>query len=202
MAVDSQTDDRIDLSADFADHLASVGNLEIAPGTLAEYWSMFADQLEASELTIEPEDLYAEAPTRHEVRVNDRIRYSPCVLDALTAAVLEAQTPVTVRSVDPVTGTPVTITVGADAISVTPTDAVVTFGIASSIPALESSDESIFSWMLEAESPRLTTAFCQYINAFESVATYERWDAETDGKTIPLGPESAVALVRQDVDRL
>lgn len=201
MAPDSTTPDRIELPSDFADHLAAVGNLDSAPETLAEYWAQFADRLEATDHTIEPGDLYTAEPTRHEVHVNDRIQYSPCVLDALTAAVLEAQHPVSVRSVDPVTGTPVRFTVEAESIRVTPESAVVTFGIASAIPALEESDESIFSWMLRAETPSLTAAFCLYINAFESEATYEQWATETDGKTIPVQPAAAEALIRQYVER-
>lgn len=200
MAPDSKTDARIDLPSEFADHLAAVGNLETAPETVGECWSKFADQLEASDQTIEPEGLYVEKPTRHEVRVDDRIKYSPCVLDALTAAVLEAQHPVTVRSVDPVTATPVTFTVRNETMSVAPEDAVVTFGIAPTIPELESSDESVFSWMLRAGTPNVSTAFCQYINAFESRETYDRWQAATDGKTVPMQPAAAEALIRQYVD--
>jgi hypothetical protein len=73
---------------------------------MGDYWARFAEQLAASDETIEPEDLYTEDPTRHEVHVDGQIRYSPCILDALGAAVMEAQDPVTVRSVDPVTRTP------------------------------------------------------------------------------------------------
>lgn len=200
MAPDSRTDHRIDLPPDFAEHLTEVGNLESVPETMAQYWVQFADQLEESGHTIEPSDLYTDEPTRHEVRVDDRIQYSPCVLDAMTAAVLEPQTPVTVRSVDPVTGTPVTFTVGDKTMDVSPGTAVVTFGIAATIPDLESSDESIFEWMLRAESTSVTTAFCQYINAFESSDTYDRWAAETDGKTVPVQPAAAEALIRQYLD--
>lgn len=200
MASDSRTDHRIDLPADFAEHLARVGNLETAPETLTEYWAQFADQLEESGQTIEPSDLYTDEPTRHEVRVDGRIQFSPCVLDAMTAAVLEPQNSVTVRSVDPVTGAPVTFTVGDETSSVTPGTAVVTFGIAATIQELESNNEPIFDWMLQAESASVTTAFCQYINAFESSDTYDRWAAETDGKTVPVQPAAAEALIRQHLD--
>ena len=200
MGTDSRADDRIDLPPDFADHLAAVSNLETPPGTMAEYWSRFAEQLAASDQTIEPADLYTEDPTRHEVRVNGRIRYSPCVFDALGAAVLEAQDPVTVRSVDPVTKTPITFTVNDGAVDVTPEDAVITFGIASVIPELETSDESIFGWIFEEDTPSVTDAFCQYINAFESSDTYEQWAAETDGKTVPVRPGSVGTLIQQYLD--
>lgn len=200
MGTEPHTDDRIALPSDFADHIAAVSNLETPPETMEEYWSRFADQLEASDQTIEPEDLYTEPPTRHEVHVNDRIRYSPCVLDALAAAVMETQNPVTVRSVDPITRKPVRFIVDDAAVDVTPADAVITFGIASSIPELEASDESIFSWILQEDAPTVTDTFCQYINAFESTATYEQWAAETDGKTVPIQPASVGSLIRRYVD--
>lgn len=200
MAAETPNDDRIALPADFADHLAAVGNLDTTPETMADYWSQFADQLAASDHTIAPGDLYTDEPTRHEVHVDDRIEYSPCVLDALTAAVLEAQGSVKVRSVDPVTRTPIRFTVDEDSLAVTPDSAVVTFGIAPSIPALEGSDDSIFGWMLGAETADVRTAFCQYINAFESEETYEQWAETSDGETIPLQPAYAVALIRRYVD--
>lgn len=200
MGTEPQTDDRIDLPPDFADHLAAVSNLETSPETMGDYWARFAEQLAASDQTIEPADLYTEDPTRHEVRVNGQVRYSPCVLDALGAAVMETQDPVTVRSVDPVTRTPITFTVDDGAVDVTPEDAVITFGIAATIPELEDSDETIFSWMLRAETPTLTKTFCQYINAFESVDTYEQWAAGTDGKTLPFQPAAVETLTRRYVD--
>ena len=200
MGTDSNTDDRIKLPTAFAEHLAAVGNLETPPETLAEYWSTFADQAEASDHTIEAEDLYTEIPTRHEVHVNDRIRYSRCVLDGLVVAVMVVQNPVTVRSVDPVTRTPVTFTVRDDTVEVTPEDAVITFGIASTIPELESSEKSVFNWMIQADTGRVTDAFCQFINAFESSETYELWAAEIEGKTVLIRPKAAEALIRQYLD--
>lgn len=201
MGTNSTIDDRIDLPTDFAEHLAAVSNLDAPPETLAEYWSVFVDQMETSDHEITTADLYTADPTRHEVRVDGRIQYSPCVLDALSAAVMEAQDPVTVRSVDPVTGTPVTFTVEGDTLDVTPEDAVITFGIASSISGLESSDESIFEWTMEAETESVTDAFCRHINAFEDAETYEQWAATAEGETVPIRPESAGALIRRYVDR-
>ena len=199
MGTDSRADDRIDLPPDFADHLAAVSNLETPPETMEDYWALFAEQLAASDRTIEPEDLYTDDPTRHEARVNGQIQYSPCILDALGAAVMEDQEPVTVRSVDPVTRTPVTFTVNDETVDVTPEEAVITFGIAPTIPELEASDETIFSWMLQAETPSLTNTFCQYINAFESAHTYEQWAAETDGETVPFQPASVGMMIQRYV---
>lgn len=44
---------------------------------------------------------YNEAPTRHEMHVNDRVRYAYCVPGALQVAAMEDQATVTVRSLDP-----------------------------------------------------------------------------------------------------
>lgn len=200
MSPNANTDRRIDLPSAFANHLASVGNLDRTPETLAEYWSMFGEQLQSSGESIESGDMYVDEPKRHEVQLNDRIRYSPCVIDALTAAILEPQSPLTVRSVDPVTATPVEITVMRDSIHYTPDEAVLTFGIAPSIPDLESSDESIFEWMIQSDRPSVSSAFCQYINAFESDESYRQWEAETDGVTIPVQPASVEALIRGFID--
>lgn len=199
METEPHTDNRIDLPTDFATHLATVSNLETPPETLAEYWATFAEQLVASDQTIEPEDLYTEDPTRHEVRVDNRIRFSPCILDALGAAVMEVQNPVTVRSIDPVTRTPITFTVEDERVTVTPEDAVITFGIASTIPELESSDQSIFDWIFQEETASVSDVFCQYINAFESADTYEQWAATTDGKTVSIQPEAVGTLIRRYV---
>ena len=200
MGTEPDSDDSIVLPPDFADHLAAVSNLSTPPETIGDYWAKFAEQLAASDQTIEPEDLYTENPTRHEVRVDGQIRHSPCILDALGAAVMEDQNPVTVRSVDPVTKTPITFTVDDETVDVTPDEAVITFGIASTVPELEDTDEIIFSWMLQTETPSLTNAFCQYINAFESADSYEQWAADTDGKTVPFQPAAVGTLTRRYVD--
>lgn len=199
MGTDADADDRIDLPTDFAEHLAAAGNVETPPETLAECLSMFADQLAASDRTLDAEDLYTENATRHEVHANDRVRYSPCVLDALSAAVMEPQTPVTVRSVDPVTSVPVTFTVGSDTVEATPEDALVTFGMAPTVPALESGDESVFAWVLREDSEGVEDAFCRFINAFESADTFGRWAAETEAKAVPVRPEAMGSLIRRYV---
>lgn len=199
MASNSNTDHEIHLPSEFGSHLAAVGNLDRTPDTLADYWSMFGAELESSGDTIDAVDLYVDEPKRHEVQLEDGIRYSPCVIDALTAAILEAQSPVTVRSVDPVTHTPVELTVMEDSIRYRPDTALLTFGIAPSIPDLEQSDDSIFTWMLQSDRRSVSAAFCQYINAFEAAESYHQWEADTDGITIPAQPDAVEALIRRFV---
>lgn len=201
MATEPDADGRIELPSDFAEHLATVGNLESPPETLAECLSRFADRLEASGETIGADDLYATEPTRHEVHVDGRVRYSPCVLDALSAAVMEPTDPVTVRSVDPESGKPVTFSVVDGAVDVSPAAAVISFGIAATIPALQSSGEPVFSWVLQGDDDDVRAAFCRFTNAFESRASYDRWADGTEAVAVPVRPQAAVALIRQYVAR-
>lgn len=200
MASHTPESDRIDLPNEFSAHLAETGNLDRTPDTLNEYFSMFADRLETSEETIGIADMYSEEPTRHEVRLADRIQYSPCVFDALTAAHLEPRSPVTVRSIDPVTQTPVAFELEDDTIHASSETAVLSFGLAPSIPALESSELSLFEWLLQSDRTGINTAFCGYINAFESQQSYYRWETETDGITIAVQPASVARLIRQFLD--
>lgn len=49
MGTESQTDDRLDLLPDFADHLAAVSNRGKPPETMSDYWATFAEQFAASD---------------------------------------------------------------------------------------------------------------------------------------------------------
>ncbi len=198
MATESTPDDPIELPTAFADHLVTVGNLASAPRTVSELFAMFADELSASDGTIDAADMYTEQPTRHAVHLTDRVRYSPCVLDALTAAMLEPQDPLTVRSIDPITDRPVTFTVTGESVDVDPAGALIAFGIARTIPDL-GPDESVVAWILRDDAEGVEAAFCQHINAFESTETYEKWRAESDAETVPIRPAVIDSLIGQYV---
>jgi len=105
MDTDSEsTHNGTELPTDFAEHAATVGGLDVPPATLEEWWTELLDQFAELDRGVTLADLYSETATRHEVHVNDRVRYAHCALDALMAAVMEAHSTVTVRSVDPVSG--------------------------------------------------------------------------------------------------
>jgi len=197
MDTDSKpTDEGIQLPPDFAEHAATVSGLDAPPATLEEWWTKVLEQFSAGDHTVELADLYSEAPTRHEVHVNDRIRYSYCVLDALAAAVMEAQATVTVRSIDPVAGTPVIFTVGDASMEVSPEDALVCYGSSVNAADVEAVG-SLAAWSVQDDKSEVQAAVCQYTNAFESETTYEQWASETESVTAPIPPAKVVPLIQK-----
>lgn len=190
------TDGSIELPTDFAEHAGAVSGLDAPPTTLAEWWTAVFEQLSKNDRTVELTDLYSEAPTRHEVHVNDRIRYAYCVVDALAAAVMEEQATVTVRSIDPVSGTPVTFTVGDDSVVVSPDGALVCFGSSVDPEDVEAAG-SFADWVMQDDESTVEATICRHTNAFEGGATYERWAAETESVTAPLPPAGVVRLMQE-----
>lgn len=197
MDTDSRpTDEGIELPTDFAEHMATLTDIDTPPATMEELWTAVGNQYSENDLTVGLDDLYSEAPTRHEVHVDGRVRYTYCALDALMAAVIEEQTPVTVRSIDPVTATPVTITVSGDAVEVSPEEALICYG--SDIdPADVEAVGSLAAWSVQDDKDEIQTSVCQYTNAFENEATYEEWASQTESLTASLPPKKVVPLLRK-----
>lgn len=190
------TDGGTELPADFAEHAADVTDLDAPPATLEEWWSAVVEQYAAEDITVGLRHLYSESPTRHEVHVNDRVRYTYCVLDALQVAVFVEQDPVSVRSIDPVGSSPVTITVSNDNVEVSPEGALISFGSSLSVEDVEAVG-SLAAWSVQEDMTEIEASVCQYTNAFESKATYEAWASATDSISAPLSPAAVVPLLRQ-----
>lgn len=193
---------RIDLPAEFAEHVAIVTGLQAPPATWEEWWTAVTEQFAESDRVLELGDLYSEAPTRHEVHVNDGIEYAHCVADALMAAVMEGDSPVTVRSRDPVTATTVRIEIDDGGVAVSPEDAVICFGSQIDPGDIEAAG-SLADWSLQDDKSEVVMAVCRHTNAFESEASYEQWVSETESVSAPIPPERFVALARQmlgDID--
>lgn len=195
-----QTENSIALPNDFAEHVATLSDLETAPATLEEWWTAVFEQFAETGHTVTLADLYRDRPTRHEVHVDGRIRYAGCAADALMAAVLEDQGTVTVRSIDPVAATPVTITVRENATETSPEGALVCFGSSVDREDVEALG-SLADWVMQDDTSVVEAGICQHTNAFESRATYEQWAAatgtESDRVTAPIPPAGMVRVMRR-----
>ena len=197
MDIDSKsTTEGIELPTDFAEHVATVSGLDTPPSTLEEWWTELLDQFSELDREVTLADLYSESPTRHEVHVNDRVRYTYCAMDALAAAVMEAQSAIRVRSVDPVSGTPVWFTVSDGSVRVSPEGALVCYGSTVDVQDVQAAG-SLAAWAVQDDKDEIQTAVCQYTNAFESEATYEQWASTTESATAPLPPGNVVPLLQE-----
>ncbi len=129
-----------------------------------------------------PEDLVSESPTRHEARVGERTFHTHCFLDALVLPLVLGEKRAEIRSKSPVSGEEITAVVSDGAVEYSPPEAIVSFGVTRAGHG----------------PPQLVG--CPYINAFSSLAEYERWEAETpQAVTTPLSVGDAFALVRDAV---
>lgn len=166
------------------------------PSTLEEWWTELLDQFSELDRGVTLADLYSESPTRHEVHVNDRVRYTYCAMDALAAAVMEAPSTVRVRSVDPVSGMPVWFTVGGGSVEASPDGALVCYGSTVDAEDVEAAG-SLAAWAVQDDRDEIRAAVCQYTNAFESEATYEQWASKTESATAPLPPGNVVPVLQE-----
>lgn len=197
-----QTENSIALPNDFAEHAATLSDLETPPATLEEWWTAVFEQFAETGHAVTLADLYSDRPTRHEVHVDGRIRYAGCAADALMAAVLADQGTVTVRSIDPVAARPVTITVRENSTETSPEDALICFGSSVDPDEVERVG-SLAEWVMQDDTRAVEAGICQHTNAFESRATYERWAADTDRErervTAPIPPAGMVRVMRRVV---
>lgn len=206
MAFDSNSDKPFDL----AEHVVATSESGDPEETVARLLgtdqhgsestlAALTDQFIENDHTFSAEDYFLDDETRHELHFGDRVEYVPCVGDALIAAALVDHESVTVRSFDPVTDEPVVFEITDESIAVTPDDHVVSIGMSTAIPDSETMSSVIGSDFVLQRDYDDPLSHCQYINAFESVATYEQWAAEVDAVTVALPAGPLMAGARQFV---
>lgn len=142
------------------------------PKTFRDGYDVFTELLDKAGVTITIEDMYHSEPTRHVVHAGDTIEYVRCVMDAMIVALLLDTDPVKIHSKPPESDETVRFQVTDEEITVTPEDAVVSFGLGlkeSADPNLESLDESLN----DPNAPIPT--ICWVTNAFPDSAAYEPW---------------------------
>lgn len=189
MTDDTATENR-DLPPALAERFGTVLDLDDPPATLDEWAEATADRLDAAGVTVGVDELCTATESRHEARIGDERWQFHCVLDALVAPfVLDDAETAEIRSECPASGEIVEIDVGTDHVSVAPTSAVVSLGLAADVEPPEAVTETVTAYGHET--------FCPYINAFPDETAYEEWDAATpEAVTMPVPVEAAHRLVQ------
>lgn len=191
MATEPKVDER-ELPTDLAEAFRRATDSDERPETLREGFSAVTDLLNEAGVTVTLEDMYQSEPTRHAVHAGDTVEHVPCVMDALIVALLLDTDPVEIHSEPPGGGETVRLHVTGDEVTVTPTSAVVSFGLGleeSQDPDLDSLSDSLN----DPDAPIPTT--CSVINAFPDSGAYERWAKDvSDAAVMELSVEESFAL--------
>lgn len=121
--------------------------------------------------------------SRHRIEVDGETRYYHCVVDPLAFQALRDE-PATVRS--SIRGDQVVFEIDDDGeVTVSPDDAVLSFGIAEAVER---------GGCLDPE--RAYGQICAYVNAFPSAEAYEEWDGDVSAVTAAVPVEIGVAFAR------
>lgn len=132
---------------------------------------------------------HAGAPTPHRATVGDETYYFECFYDGVVLAALRDE-PVEIRTESPA-GAEIELTMAPNGtVDATPTDAVLSFGIASDVEPPAHDDPPVDEAAIQA--------ICPYVKAFATRRSYESWAAGVDAATVgaPLadGASFAIAL--------
>lgn len=188
-AVDDQ-----EVPSDLADTIQTAFGLDEPPATLGDWETAVSQLLDDSELSVGVEEMCIAEESRHVARIDGDSQHFHCVLDTILVPFLvPSESPVDVRSRSPVSDTVVELTVTHDAVEVTPTDAVMSFGLADGLEVRDAVDIDpalAYEWI------------CPYINAFPSRTEYDQWERETSeastmALSFPAGLELAKALAQR-----
>lgn len=179
-----------------AERFATVLDLDDPPATLDEWAEATADRLDAAGVSVGVDKLCTTTESRHEARIGDERWQFRCVLDALlTPFVLDDAEPVEVRSEGPASGEVVEIEAGTDHVSVAPTSAIVSLGLAVDVEPPGAVTETVTAYG--------HGTFCPYVNAFPDEAAYKEWDEATpEAVTMPVPVEAAHRLAQRFGDQL
>lgn len=141
--------------------------------TLTEWAAAIRRQVGGGSISID--DLCGTDESPHWGTVDGERHYFLCFYDAVILAALEDQ-PVDIRTESP-DGTEIRAQATAKEVTVTPAEAVFSFGIDDDVEPPS------------GENPPLEAgyaAICPYVKAFPTVAAYEQWDKELSAPTVPV----------------
>jgi hypothetical protein len=167
----SRSVDDYDIPPNLADTIQTAFGLNEPPATLGDWSDTTAHLLDNGGITAGFEDMCTADDSRHEAQIDGEVQHFHCVLDTLLLPfVVEDQSTFDVRSRSPGSDEIVELAVSGDTVEVTPSEAVMSFGVATDVEI--PTDGAI-------EPALAYTHLCPYINAFPSQAEYEQWASET-----------------------
>jgi hypothetical protein len=121
---------------------------------------------------------------RHTVEIDGERRSFVCVLDPMIVPFLREE-PARIESTTPGTDATVSVSVDATGVTTSPTEAVISLGVARDLETTTPSPETVYGQV------------CEYVHAFPSPGAYERWADEVDAATTSVPAETGIAVARE-----
>ncbi|MFB6352671.1 MAG: organomercurial lyase [Halobacteriales archaeon] len=161
-------------------------DLDQRPRDFGEYVDEMATLVEREGLEVDLDTLCTTDESPHKATFGGETQHYHCTLDAVIVPFLaEDVGRVDVETVSPVSGDRITYTVAGSSIVAEPGEAVLSFGVGTDVERPPP----------DARSPALAyRRVCPYGKAFVSHGEYERWAEATEGHTMAMSLEDALAL--------
>lgn len=159
-----------------AENLRIALGLEDRPETFGAWVDEMVAITEREGIDVDLETLCTTAQSSHRARFGEETQHYQCAQDAFIVPFLaEDIDSVSIETQCPTTGEMIEIDVSADSVSVDPSTAVMSFGVATAVdsPSRE-----------EASPVRIYELICPYGHAFVSEGAYEEWAGETRAYTM------------------
>lgn len=164
--------------------------LEKSPATLAEWVEHTSRLFKDTDFQSQFNELCRTGPSRHEAHFNGGIYHYRGLFDTLLLPFIRgASTEIVVSSRSPVSNCVINLQLMPDTLSVSPSDAVMSFGVATDFVAPD---------YFEVPASIAYCRFNQYSNAFRDGVEHDTWAASTPGAvTMPLSLPVGFALAHR-----
>lgn len=170
------------------DQLQLALGLDERPETFGDWVDALAFIADRDDIDVDLSMLCTIDESPHKARFNGRTQHYQCFQDPIIVPFLADDVDtVEIETESPVSGEPIELRVTETEIEATPSDVVMSFGVAEDI---EVPAEDVASPILAY------SRFCPYGNVFRSHEEYETWTAETDAITMPTTMDDALELAR------
>ncbi|QIO25274.1 organomercurial lyase [Haloarcula sp. JP-L23] len=170
------------------DQLQLALGLDERPKTFGDWVDALAFLADRDDIDVDMDMLCTIDDSPHRATFNGQTQHYQCFQDPIIVPFLADDVDtVEIETESPVSGEPIELWVTETEIEATPSDVVMSFGVAANVEAPPQ----------DVPSPILAySLFCPYGNVFLSQEEYETWAAEVDAITIPTTMKDALELAR------
>lgn len=187
-SIGNDSNHETEIPADVGEALQTALGLDDRPRTFSDWGKAMGDIVARENLDVGLQTLCTTDRSPHKARFEGTTQHFVCVQDAfIVPYVADDVETVEITTESPVSGERITITVTDDEVETAPSEAVMSFGVASDVSEPSAS----------TGSPEIAYGkICPYGHAFRDRAEYDQWAETVDAVTMVAPLEDAFHLAR------